>query len=46
MKQETVTIPKTEYRKLKKKADMNESYLKEMVQSLVEIKQGKVKRVI
>lgn len=43
--QETVTIPKKEYIKLKRKANTDEKFLKELAQSLEDIKNGRVKRV-
>ena len=39
---ETITIPKEEYEELKKKAEIDEELLQELVQGL---KAGKVKRV-
>jgi len=43
--EESITIPKKEYIKLKKKADIDEKFLKELAQSLDDIKEGRVKRV-
>lgn len=43
--QETITIPKEEYRELKKKAEVDEELLQELVQGLKDIKAGKVRRV-
>jgi len=42
---ETITIPKEEYEELKKKAEIDEELLQELVQGLKDIKAGKVKRV-
>lgn len=40
-----VTIPKREYERLKKKTQIDEEFLKELAQSLKDIKEGRVKRV-
>lgn len=40
---ETITIPKQEYNKLKKKAQLDDELLKKLAKSLEEIKQGKFK---
>ena len=45
MKQGTVTIPKQEYEELKKKADIDEELLKDLIQGLRDIKEGRIKRV-
>ena len=42
---ETITIPKEEYKELKKKAEIDEELLHELVQGLKDIKAGRVKRV-
>ena len=42
---ETVTIPKTEYEELKRKAEIDEELLKDLIQGLKDIKEGKVVRV-
>ena len=42
---ETVTIPKQEYEALKKKAEIDEELLQELVQGLMDIKAGNVTRV-
>jgi len=44
-KMETITIPKEEYEKLKKKAEVDEELLHELVQGLKDIKAGNVRRV-
>jgi len=43
--QETVSIPKKEYISLKRKADLDSVFLKEIAQSLADIKKGRVKQV-
>lgn len=43
--QQTITIPKEEYENLKKKAEIDEELLQELVQGLKDIKAGNVKRV-
>ena len=45
MKQETVTISRDEYKELKRKAEVDEELLQELVQGLKDIKAGNVKRV-
>ena len=45
MKQETVTIPRQEYEELKKKANIDEELLRDMIQGLKDIKEGRIKRV-
>jgi len=42
---ETVTIPKREYQELKRKAEIDEELLQELVQGLKDIKAGRVRRV-
>ena len=43
--QETITIPKKEYFNLKKQANIDMDFLRELVQSLSEIKCGKARQV-
>ncbi|MBS3157324.1 hypothetical protein J4442_04115 [Candidatus Woesearchaeota archaeon] len=43
--QEMIEIPKMEYEKLKRKAEVDEELLNELVQGLKDIKEGRVKRV-
>ncbi|MBU0635734.1 hypothetical protein KKE06_01795 [Candidatus Micrarchaeota archaeon] len=43
--EETVTIPKNEYVRLKRQAKVDNEFLKELVQSLADIKTGSVKQV-
>lgn len=43
--QDTVTIPKSEYVKLKRQANIDLKFLKELVSSLADIKAGRVRRV-
>jgi len=40
---ETVTIPKSEYEALKKKAELDESLLTSLIRGLEDIKAGRVK---
>ena len=42
---ETVTISKHEYQELKRKAEIDEELLQELVQGLKDIKAGRVRRV-
>ncbi len=42
---ETVTIPKQEYDELKKKAEIDEELLHDLIQGLKDIKEGRIKRV-
>ncbi len=42
---ETVTIPKKEYENLKKQAKIDMDFLRQMMASLKDIKEGKVRRV-
>ena len=42
---QTVTIPKAEFESLKKKAELDEELLQELVQGLKDIKAGNVRRV-
>ena len=43
--QETVTIPKSEYLKLKKQAKIDMEFIKDIMSSLADIKAGRVRRV-
>ena len=45
MKQETVTIPKEEYRKLKKKEKVDTELLKDISMGIKDILNGKVKEI-
>ncbi len=45
MAQETVTISKTEYDRLKKLEEVDQSLLNQLVESLKDIKAGRVKRI-
>ena len=40
---ETVTIPKAEYEKLKKKADLDEDLLIKLIRGLEDVKAGRIK---
>lgn len=40
---ETITIQKTEYKELKKKADLNEDLLIKLIKGLEDIRKGKIK---
>lgn len=40
---ETITVPKKEYKTLRKKAEANESLLIELVRGLEDIREGRVK---
>jgi len=42
---ETVTIPKEEYKKLKKLEEVDQDLLNQFVSSLEDIKAGRIKRV-
>ena len=42
---ETVTVPKQEFEELKRKAEIDEELLQELVQGLKDIKAGRVRRV-
>ncbi|MEK6891773.1 MAG: hypothetical protein AABX25_01185 [Nanoarchaeota archaeon] len=42
---ETITISKQEYENLKKKADIDENLLKDLIQGLKDVKEGRIKRV-
>ena len=42
---ETITIPKEEYEQLKKKANIDEDLFNQLVESLEDIKAGRVRRV-
>ena len=46
MKQETVTIPKKEYQRLKKLEGVDKDLIKQLVSSLEDIKAGRIKRVV
>ena len=43
--QDTVTISKSEYNKLKRQAKIDVEFIKELVSNLVDIKAGRVMRV-
>lgn len=43
--QEMVTIPKKEYEQLRQQAKIDKDFLKELVQSLADIKAGRVRQV-
>ena len=43
--QETVTIPKEEYLRLRQQAEIDVDFLKELFSSLLDIKTGKVRQV-
>ena len=43
MKQELITIPKEEYKKLKMEAEINEELLVKLVRGLEDIRTGRVK---
>ena len=45
MKQETVTIPKKEYKRLKKLENVDRNLIKQLVSSLEDIEAGRIKRV-
>jgi len=45
MKQETVTIPKKEYTKLKKKAEIADDIVLQLESSLKDIEAGRIRRV-
>ena len=45
MAQETVTIPKEEYRKLKRQAQIDMDILQQLISSFKDIKEGRVRRV-
>lgn len=42
---ETVTIPKKEYETLKKEANIDLDFLRQLISSLADIKAGRVRRV-
>ena len=42
---ETVTISKQEYKDLKKKANIDEELLKDLIQGLKDVKEGRIKKV-
>ena len=45
MKQETVTIPKKEYQKLKKLEKADHDLIRQFISSFEDIKAGRIKRV-
>ena len=45
MKTETVTITKEEYKELKRKADVDETLLENLVKGLKAIQEGRIRRV-
>ncbi len=45
MKQETVTIPKEEYQRLKKKEKIDSELLKDLAMGIKDILSGKVKEI-
>ena len=45
MKQETVTIPKEEYKKLKKKEQIDTELLKDIAMGIKDVLSGKIKEV-
>ena len=45
MKTETVTIPKSEYLRLKKLEKVDNELLNQLVESLADIKAGRIKRI-
>ena len=45
METEMITIPKVRYEELRRKAEIDEELLQELVQGLKDIKTGNVKRV-
>ena len=45
MKQETVTIPKEEYQRLKKKEKVDSEFLKDLAMGMKDILSGKVKEI-
>ena len=45
MKQETVTIPKEEYQKLKKKAEIADDIVMQLESSLKDAEAGRIRRV-
>lgn len=45
MAQETVTIAKEEYEALRRDAEIDRDFLKHLMESLRDIKEGKVRRV-
>mgnify|MGYP001585933794 CR=1 FL=1 len=42
---ETVTIPRTEYRRLRVRANIDVELLKQLMESFKDIKEGRVRRV-
>ncbi len=45
MKSEMVTIPKAEYEELKMKAEIDTEFLKQLIESLKDIKYKRLKRI-
>ena len=45
MAAETVTIPREEYESLKRKAEVDEDLLRQLVNSLEDVKAGRIRRV-
>ena len=45
MKQETITIPKEEYKKLKKKAEIADDMILQLESSLRDAEAGRIRRV-
>ena len=45
METDTITIPRTKFEELKRKAEIDEELLQELVQGLKDIKAGNVRRV-
>ena len=45
MKQETITIPKEEYKKLKKKEKIDTELLKDIAMGIKDVLNGKIKEV-
>jgi hypothetical protein len=43
MKQETVTIPKSEYEELKRKAEIDDNLLASLVKGLENVQEGRIK---
>ena len=45
MEKETITIPKTEYERLKRQSNIDIDLLKQFLASLKDIKEGRIRRV-
>ena len=45
METQMVTIPKTEYEKLRRQADIDVDLLKQFLESFKDIKEGRIRRV-